>query len=246
MNAMRLLLSALTVSALTVGSTFAGDSEGTPSTPPSAPPTAAAPDAPSPERSREAMLQRLVAEHPELKGVDLNSPEGRERIQQVMQAKMAQDGPQFRERMARQQAARHAELKKTLALKDEEFAIFEPLLSKVESLKQQKGLVDRNASPMGPGRPGRPGGPGAGPDLKLFLGDTPIDPATQELQDALKALRVVTDDAQAKEPDVVAALARVRKARTAFDVTLTKAEESLRAVLNPRQEAILFERGIVK
>ncbi len=246
---MRLLLSAFAAAALT-GSAFAGDSEATPPPPPPAGPPPA--DAPPFENAREANLKRLIAEHPELKGVDPDTPEGRARIQQVMQAKMAQNAPMIRERLARQQAAQHAELKKTLALKDEEFATIEPLLSKVESLKQQKGLADRSAGPGGPGFPGRRGGPGgpggSGPDLKLILGDTPIDPAIQELQDGLKALKAAVEDAQANaaETTATAAIARVRKARAAFDTTLGKAEEALRAVLKPRQEAILVDRGILR
>ncbi len=239
---MRLLLSALAATALT-GSALAGDSETAPP-PPAGPPPA---EAPAIENSREANLKRLIAEHPELKGVDPSTPEGRERIQQVMQAKMAQNAPQIRERMAKQQAAQHAELKKALALGDAEFAAFDPLLSRVDSLKLQKNLVDRSAGPGGPGFPGRRGGPGGpGPDLKLLLGETPIDPTIQELQDSLKALKTLVENPQANAADATATLERVRKARATFDTTLGKAEEALRAVLKPHQEAILVERGILR
>lgn len=200
---------------------------------------------------RDGFMQRMIAENPELKGVDLNTPEGQDKLRQVMQARMEKMAPQMRQRMAEQQAQQHTELKKTLAMKDEEFAAIEPLLTKVENLRFQKNLVDRAAGPGGPGGPGgfgggRRGGMMGGMDPKVMLGDTPIEPTVQEISDALKALKALTDDQQANATELTAAVVRLRKGREAFQAVLTKAEEELRAVLSQRQEAVLVDRGTLE
>lgn len=191
-------------------------------------------------------MRRMIEQNPELKGVDLNTPEGKEKFAQVM-------GKQMRERMAEGQAAQRTELKKQIAMSDEEFAAILPLLERVETLRQHRMLVDRNASglAMMPGRMGRGGGPGGqgGPgmmDPKNLLGDTPLDPAAAEIQAALKALKALVDDAQANATETDLALARVRKAREAWTAAMTKAQEELRAVLNRRQEAVLVDRGTIE
>ncbi len=187
-------------------------------------------------------MRRMIEQNPELKGVDMNTPEGREKFAQVM-------GKQMRERMAEGQAAQRAELKKLIAMSDEEFAAILPLLERVETLRQHRMLVDRSASglAMMPGRGGRGGQGGPGNmDPKNLLGDTPLDPAAAEIQAALKALKALVDDAQANTTETDLALARVRKAREAWTTAMTKAQEELRAVLNRRQEAVLVDRGTIE
>lgn len=220
--------------------------------PPPPPPAASAPTAGQSDRGDrgnrgnrgDGFMQRMIAENPELKGVDPSTPEGQEKIRQAMQARMEKNAPQMRQRMAEQQAQQHAELKKTLGMTDEEFTAVEPLLTRVESLRLQRTLVDPAARPgMGMMGGGRRGGPMGGMDPKLILGDTPMEPTAQEIADAAKALKALVDDQQANANELAAATVRVRKAREAFQAVFAKAQEELRSVLSQRQEAVLVERS---
>ncbi len=207
-----------------------------------------APPPPPPEGGDRGgdRMRRMIEQNPELKGVDMSTPEGREKVAQVM-------GKQMRERMAEAKTAQRVELQKQIALSDEEFTAILPLLDRVELLRQHRMLVDRSASglAMMPGRMGRGGSPGGqgGPgmmDPKNFLGDTPLDPLAAEIQDALKALKALVDDPQANATETDLALTRVRKAREAWQTAMTKAQEELRAVVNRRQEAVLVDRGTIE
>lgn len=195
----------------------------------------------------ERRLQRLIEENPELKGVDPKTPEGQEKIQQAMQKGMARGAEQMRKRMAENQAESHAKLRESFTMSAEEFTAIEPLLTRVETLRLQERLVNPQGMMPGRGRgPGGQGGPGGGQGgdfTKMLLGDTPLEPATKDVQDATKALTSLLADAQANATEVAAALARVRAARTALTAVVAKAQEDLRGVLTPRQEAVLVERG---
>lgn len=196
------------------------------------------------ERGREGWMRRLVEENPELKGVDLESPEGREKLQAVMQKRMEAEAPRIRQRMAENQAAQHAELNKQLAMAPEEFDAIKPLLVRVENLRMQKGLIDSNGRSMGMGRGGPGGNRGRGFfNPQMLLGDTQLDPSVQEIQDASKALKALVDDKQANAAEMASAVAKLRKARQGFDAVMAKAQEELRSVLTPQQEAILVDNG---
>jgi hypothetical protein len=228
-----LLLAALTCSPVI----FAGD----------APPPPAAGEGRGQDRSQDRM-RRMIEQNPELKGVDLTTPEGKEKLAQVMQKQMEAMAPRMRERMAENQTAARAETKKALALGDEEFSAIEPLLDRVETLRMHHNLVDRAASGMTMmgGRMGR-GGPGPGAmNPQLILGDTPLDPTAAEIQAALKTLKALVDDPQANATEIDLALARVRKAREDYTAAMAKAQEELRSVLSRRQEAVLVDRGTLE
>ena len=224
-------------------------------TPPATPATPAAAAAPAPADAngnggnrQNGFMRRMIADNPELKDVDPNTPEGKEKIAEVMQKRMEANAPRIRQRMAEQQATAHAELNKQFAMTSEEFTAVEPLLTRVENLRMQKGLVDRS----GGGRQGRggPGGPGGFGGMtmnpQLMLGDTPMEPTVKDIMEAGKALKALIDDTQANAAETTAAIARLRKAREAFAAVLTKAEDDLRAVLSQRQEAILLDRGTLE
>ena len=215
----------------------AGDAPPAGEQPPS---TGAAGDA-NRERGRDGFMRRLVEENPELAGVDLQSPEGQEKIRAIMQKRMEAEAPRIRQRMAENQAAQHAELNKALAMAPEEFDAIKPLLVRVENLRTQKGLVDSNGRSM----MGRGGQRGRGNTFnpQLLLGDTPLEPTVQEIQDSSKALKALVADTQANATELASAVARLRKARQGFDGVFAKAQEELRAVLTPQQEAILVENG---
>ena len=248
---MKTSLSFLLIAALAAPLLTAGDAPPATTPPASNPPGATAAGDAAGNNGRNQWMKRMVADNPELKDVDLNTPEGQEKVRQVMQKKMEENAPRIRQRIAEQQATSHAELNKQLGMKDEEFKAIESLLTRVESLRMQRGLVDRASNPLlarmggggGRGGAGGPGGPGGFMSPQLLMGDTPLEPSAQETQDASKALKTLVDDAQANANELAATIARLRKAREAFTAVLNKAQDELRAVLSPRQEAILVERG---
>ena len=195
------------------------------------------------DRGREGWQRRLVEENPELKGVDLESPEGREKLQAVMQKRMEAEAPRIRQRMAENQAAQHAELNKQLGMPTEEFDAIKPLLVRVENLRMQKGLIDNVGRPPGMGGRGGSNRSRGFFNPQMLLGDTQLDPSVQEIQDAGKALKALIDDKQANATEMSSAVAKLRKARQGFDAVFAKAQEELRAVLTPQQEAILVDNG---
>lgn len=221
--------------------------------PPAAPAAPAADKADKPDADREARhqerLKRTIEQNPELKGVDPKTPEGEEKIRQAMQKRFETEiAPQIRKRMAEAQAANHAKLQEDFGMTKEEFAAIEPLLTRVEQLRRQKGMIDlpNQMRGFGGGRGGRGGqGGGFNPDPKLFLGDTPMEASVQECLDARKALKALLEDKQANATEVAAATARLRKGAATFQAALDKAQTELKSVLSPRQEALLVEGGIL-
>jgi hypothetical protein len=196
-------------------------------------------------RGRDGFMKRMVEENPELQGVDLNSPEGQEKVRAVMAKRMEAEAPRIRQRMAENQAAQHAELNKALGMSAEEFDAIKPLLLRVENLRMQKGLIDNVGRPPGMGR-GGPGGQRGRNNFfnpQMLLGDTQLDPTVQEIQDSGKALKALVDDKQANATELASAVAKLRKARQGFDAVFAKAQEELRTVLTPQQEAILVDNG---
>ena len=197
--------------------------------------------------NRNRMIQRLIADNPELKGVNLDSPEGKEKVRQAMQKRMEAGAPQMRQHMAEQQAAAHIKLRESFAMKEDDFKAIEPLLTKIENLRMQKNLVDPAGLGMNGFMGGRGGRGGRGMfNPQMLLGNTPLDPSVQETQDATKALKTLIDDPQANAAEVAGAVTRVRKAREIFQATLLKVQEELRSVLTPRQEAILVDLGTLE
>jgi len=199
-------------------------------------------------RGREGFMKRMVAENPELEGVDLNSPEGQEKMRAVMAKRMEAEAPRIRQRMAENQAAQHAELNKALGMAPEEFDAVKPLLLRVENLRTQKSLIDNVGRPaMGRGGPGgQRGGRNNFFNPQMLLGDTQLEPTVQEIQDSGKALKALVDDKQANATELASAVARLRKARQGFDAVFAKAQEELRTVLTPQQEAILVDNGTLE
>ncbi len=249
-----------------------------PATPPARPGTAAAPAAPAADKAdqaggdrdarRQERLKKMLEETPELKGVDPKTPEGEEKIRQAMQKRFETEiAPQIRKRMEEGKAANHTKMQEDFGMTKEEFAAIEPLLTRVEQLRLQKGMaVDARTMQrsfgggFGGGRGGNAGGATTGGnsnggggrggfggnfDPKIILGDTPMEPSVQECQDARKALTALVEDKQANAAELATATARVRKGIATFQAALDKAQGELKAVLTPRQESILLDRGIL-
>ena len=199
-------------------------------------------------RGRDGFMRRLIAENPELEGIDPTSPEGQEKIRVVMQKRMEVEAPKIRQRMAENQANQHAELNKQMAMTQEEFDAIKPLLIVVENLRSQKGLVDNNAARSMVG--GAFGGGNRGRNNffnpQMMLGNTKLDPTVTEIQESAKALKSLVDDKQTNATELTSAVARLRKARDGFSTALDKAQKDLRAVLTPQQEALLVDRGTLE
>jgi len=194
---------------------------------------------------REDFFKRMQEENPELKGVDMNSPEGQEKMREVMAKRMEKEAPKIRERIAEGKASSFAELNKKFGMAAEEFTAIQPLIERVENLQSQRGMVDvgtRSGSPFGD----RNRGGSSFFNPKMLLGDTELEPTVKAIEDAVKILKTLNADKQANETEVATALVNLRKAREAFLMMLKNAQNELRAVLTAKQESILVERGTLE
>lgn len=128
-------------------------------------------------------------------------------------------------------------LKTSLEATDEEWKVLEPKIQKVQELQRGSGRGAFGGGFAGGGRGGRRGGGGGGgavaPDPATL---SPVQQAARELQEALA-------NKDAKVEDVKAKLVAYREARVKAQAELTKAQDELREVLTPRQEAILVMSG---
>jgi len=139
-------------------------------------------------------------------------------------------------------------IKTALKASDDEWAVIQPLLDKVETL-QRDALMGR-FSMMGGGFNRRGGdqasaSPGASPAANRDRGDrggrpdrTP-SPETAALQSALESDGTSTDDIKAK-------LQALRDSRKKTTADLEQAREDLEKVLTLRQEATLVMMGILE
>jgi len=120
---------------------------------------------------------------------------------------------------------------------DQEWKVIEARVQKVMEARRDAGPPgfgrmfrarrgDNNGD-NGPG-PGRRGG---------FFGGTPM-PELEALNNAV--------DAKAPTDQIKAAMEKYRAARQAKEVALEKAQDDLKAVLTPRQEAVALASGLVR
>lgn len=128
------------------------------------------------------------------------------------------DPEQMRERM-------RETWKQRLQASDEEWAVIEPLITKVTEARRQ--------TRPGPGR----GGPG---------GQRPPEGTEgSDLRKATDALRQALEDNNTPPETLKARLDELRAARAAAEAELKKAQDELRAVLTVRQEAQLVLMGLL-
>ena len=127
-------------------------------------------------------------------------------------------------------------LKDSLKATDDEWAILQPLIEKVQT-KQREGMTSQFAGMIGNLFGGRgPGGPGGGGG---FGGDRGGSPESQALRTALENTSASPEDLKAK----LTALREARK-KSADEMEATRAE--LRKVVSVRQEAVLVSMGILE
>jgi hypothetical protein len=106
---------------------------------------------------------------------------------------------------------------------DEEWKLISERLTKVMELRRESMMGGRGGR-----RGGDPGGPGGGPA---------VNPTVDALEKAIEA-----NDAK----EITAKLAAVREARAKKQVELKAAQDKLKEVLTPKQEAQLVLRGFLE
>jgi flagellar motility protein MotE (MotC chaperone) len=129
------------------------------------------------------------------------------------------DPAQFRQ----QQLTR---LKEQLKASDEEFQVLQPKLEKV--------MEARTAAMGGFGRGGR-GGPGGGGQRQ----ETEVGKAREDLRAALEKEQISPEEVASK-------LAAYRAARDKVNESLKAAQEELRELVTPEQEAVLVVNGYLE
>lgn len=133
------------------------------------------------------------------------------------------DPAQMRERMVNN-------LKEQLGTNDDEWKVIEPKIEKVVT-------AARDMRPMGMwGRRG--GGPGGGGPIAGAENNSPVALAASEL-------RQVLENKNASSADINAKLTALRAARAKAREDLTVAQNDLKSVLTPRQEAVLVGMGML-
>ncbi|MEI8235127.1 MAG: hypothetical protein WCH57_10645 [Verrucomicrobiota bacterium] len=145
-------------------------------------------------------------------------------------------GAPSRDRMEQFRQRINEFLKTSLKATDEEWAVIEPLLEKVEA-KQREAMTAR-FSALGGGRRG--GHPDQQPSADRP--NRPAPPSSGET-DALKA---ALESESTSPADIKAKLEAVRTARKKAAAELEQAREDLRKVLTQRQEATLVMVGILE
>jgi Spy/CpxP family protein refolding chaperone len=124
-------------------------------------------------------------------------------------------------------------IKENLGATDEEWQAIQPRVEAVQALLRQArpGMGGRMF-----GRGGQPPAPPAGPGA----------PELSETEKATQALQAVLDNTQSKPEDIKQALTAYREARDKAKQELAKAQEELRKIVTPRQEARLVLLGLLE
>jgi hypothetical protein len=128
-------------------------------------------------------------------------------------------------------------IKTMLGSSDDEFSALQPKIEKVMTLTRD---ISPNMMGMRRGRNG--GGGGFGGGGAPGGGEQPQSDVQVKLHDLSTALQ----DTQTSADDIKAKLQAYRDARTAAKADLVKAQEDLKSVLTPRQEAVLVSMGLLE
>ena len=141
---------------------------------------------------------------------------------------------EFRNRM-------NARIKEQLKATDEEWAVLQPLIEKVQN-KQRDAMTSRGFGGFfggrGGGGPGGDRGAGGGGGGGGDRGDRGGSPEAQALRTAIESDSTSAEDLKAK-------LAAVREARKKAAAELEAARADLAKVLSVRQEAVLVSMGVL-
>jgi hypothetical protein len=130
-------------------------------------------------------------------------------------------------------------MKEALGCTDEEYAVLQPKIEKVQTLSREArgGGMMMGGGRGGRGGPGGPGGPGGGAAAP--------EPTTAVGKAAAALAKVLTNkDAPAEE--IKTALQALRDAKAKVKTELEAAVKALKEVLTVRQEAQLVQMGIIE
>lgn len=128
-------------------------------------------------------------------------------------------------------------LKEQLGASDEEFAVLQPKLEAVQAAQ-----MDARGGGFGGGRGGFGGGPGGGGFGGGRGGDQPQSPVAQRSRELGELLQ----NQSASADEVKTKLEALRQARAEAREKLTKAQNELKELLTPRQEAMLVVAGMLE
>jgi hypothetical protein len=143
------------------------------------------------------------------------------------------DPAQFRQQQNQQ-------LKEELAANDEEWAVLAPKIDRVQKLQADAG--GGVAGVMG--MLGRRGGGGGGRSMMSIISS--ISGMSPEMANALESLQTAMDNPNANDQLIKERLNAIRNLRAKAKVELEKARKDLIELLTQRQEAILFQRGLIE
>jgi len=125
-------------------------------------------------------------------------------------------------------------IKQNLAATDEEWQTIQPRVEAVQALlRQASPALDMGRLLWRGGQPPAPAGAPGAPELS-------------ETEKAAQALQIVLDNAESRPEDIKQALTPYRAAREKARQQLAKAQEELRKVATPRQDARLVLLGLLE
>ena len=134
------------------------------------------------------------------------------------------------DRMAQMRERAAERMKEQLGVGDEEWQVLQPMIEKVQTLRQEAVGVGRGMAAAGRGRRGAAEEADAAP--------------ASEVARAAQTLRETLQDENATPAQISGALTALRAAREKARQQLTQAQEELRQLLTQRQEAQLVLNGL--
>jgi hypothetical protein len=150
------------------------------------------------------------------------------------------DPTQMRQQQAQQ-------MKEELGASDEEWAVLQPKIEKVTSLQADAGGgVAGIAGMLGRLGRGAGGGGGGGGRTNMMSALRGLTGMSAEMSAALEALNTAMDNPNANDQLIKERLNAVRTLRAKAKVDLEAARKDLIELLTQRQEAILFQRGLIE
>jgi len=129
------------------------------------------------------------------------------------------------------------QIREQLGVTDEEWAVIQPRIQKVRDAEQAAGQGQLNQ--LGRLARGRPGQGGINVNALLGIKDSTVQQRQAELQKAI-------DDPNSTEAQIKQRLDAVREAKVRAMQVLAQARKELIEILTQRQEAILFQMGLLE
>lgn len=133
-------------------------------------------------------------------------------------------------------------MKEALGATDDEWKVIGPKVEKVQALQQDTGSGANGMMAMMRRLQGGGGGRGNTPNIGAIFGANANSDVQIKTSDLDKAL----DNPAATENEIRIKLAAVREAREKAKVALAQARKELTELLTQRQEAVLFQMGILE